>query len=288
MPALEEEIEEATAEHIAINNSWGPKRILSEGGRVTGVEFMRCLSVFNEEGRFCPSYDENDTMVAAADTVLLSIGQSISWGGLLEGSKVTLKPNGTAVADAFTLQTEEPDVFVGGDAFAGPRFAIDAIAQGKEAAISIHRFVQKGQDLLIGRDRHDYIALDKDSVVIEGYDNTPRQRAVDLAKDKGTVPMSSSAFRDERGTFTEEQMKRETERCLGCGATVRDEFLCVGCGQCTTKCKFDAITLVRKYNGKGVAWEDVKLPVITTVLKRKGRIAAKNLKDALTNKETRE
>jgi NADPH-dependent glutamate synthase beta subunit-like oxidoreductase/NAD-dependent dihydropyrimidine dehydrogenase PreA subunit len=284
MPALDEEVREATAEQIAICNSWGPRRILTENGRATGVEFRRCLSVFDAQGRFNPSYAEDDIITVKADHVLISVGQAIEWGGLLEGSKVALKPNKTAVADAFTLQTGEPDVFIGGDALTGPKFAIDAIAQGKEGADSIHRYVQKGQDLVIGRDRREYISLDKDSVVIEGYDNTPRQRAA-AGSEAGTG--TGSTFRDARGTFTEEQMLKETERCLGCGATVRDEFLCVGCGQCTTKCKFDAITLVRKYNGEGVAWEHVKAPVLKTVIKRKGRIAAKKLGDTFRGKDDR-
>ncbi|MFA7129890.1 MAG: FAD-dependent oxidoreductase, partial [Sphaerochaeta sp.] len=147
MPALVEEIEEAEGEHIDINNSYGPVRILSQEGKVTGVEFKKCLSVFDDQKRFNPVFDENQTIVVPADTVLLSIGQAIDWGSLLEGSKVQLKGNKTAIADTFTLQTDEEDVFVGGDALTGPKFAIDAIAMGKEASISIHRFVQPGQSL---------------------------------------------------------------------------------------------------------------------------------------------
>ncbi|MDR3304850.1 MAG: FAD-dependent oxidoreductase, partial [Clostridiales Family XIII bacterium] len=282
MPALAEEIEEAFSESIEINNGRGPKRILTENGKVCGVEFMKCVSVFDAEGRFAPRYDERETITVAADHVLLSVGQSAEWDGLLEGSRAALRPNGAAVCDDFTLQSDEPDIFIGGDALSGPKFAIDAIAMGKEGAISIHRFVQKGQDLVIGRDRREYKSLDKESAVIEGFDNTPRQRAPreDAA--------DAARFRDGRGTFTEEQVKKETERCLGCGAVVRDEFLCVGCGQCVTKCKFDAIALERKYDGAGVAWEDIKAPVLKTVIKRKGRIAAKKIKDRLTGSGKKE
>ncbi|MDR2610751.1 MAG: FAD-dependent oxidoreductase [Clostridiales Family XIII bacterium] len=276
MPALEEEIEEALSEDITIHNGWGPAHIVAENGRVTGVIFKRCVSVFDENGKFAPAYDENDLITVDAEHVLLSVGQAIEWGGLLEGSNVKLRPNGAAIANDFTLQTDEPDVFVGGDAFTGPKFAIDAIAQGKEAAVSIHRFVQKGQSLVIGRDRREYNSLNKKSAVIEGFDNTPRQRPLQMAGQVGAVKKS---FRDTRGVLTEEQIKKETERCLGCGAVVRDEFLCVGCGQCTTKCRFEAITLVRKYDGKGVAWEEIKPVVIKQLVKRKGKIAAKKLKD---------
>lgn len=274
MPALIEEVEEALEEDIAINNSWGPKSIITENGRVVGVEFKKCISVLDENGRFNPTYDENDTKVVEADTVLTSVGQGIDWGNIIVNSKIELNPNNTIKADSFTYQTGEPDVFAGGDSYTGPRFAIDAIAAGKEGAISIHRYVQPGQSLIIGRDRRDYHSLDKNNIIFDGYDSIPRQSA-----SHGKVHHLKESFADVRGTFTEEQMKRETERCLGCGATVVDEFLCVGCGQCTTKCKFDAVTLVRQYDGEGVAFEDLKPVIIKHVLKRKGKIAVKKVKN---------
>lgn len=279
MPALEEEIEEALEEDIVINNSWGPKRIITENGRVVGVEFKKCISVFDENKRFSPKYDENNTKIVKADYVLISVGQSINWGSLLEGSKVELNPNNTIKADSFTYQTGEPDIFAGGDAYTGPKFAIDAIAAGKEGAISIHRFVQPGQSLVNGRDRKDYHEFDKESLELKGYDNMPRQKPGHSNNIK-----AKTSFKDIRLTFTEEQVKKETERCLGCGATVVDEYMCVGCGQCTTKCKFDAISLVRKYDAEGVAYEKLKPVVVKTVIKRKGRIALRKVKKMLVNK----
>lgn len=276
MPALEEEIEEALEEDIAINNSWGPKRIVTENGRAVGVEFKRCTSVFDENGKFNPVYDEEDTIFIAADRVLISIGQAIDWGGLLDGSKLELNPNKTIKADSFTFQTSEPDVFAGGDAVTGPKFAIDAIALGKQGAISIHRYVHPGQSLTIGRSKREYRALDKENVDFGGYDSSPRQKAEHLSTTK-----SKETFRDLRGVFTEEQVRKETERCLSCGATVVDDFLCVGCGVCTTKCKFDAITLVRKYDAQGVEFQEIKPVVVKHILKRKGRIAIKKVKLSL-------
>jgi len=269
MPALEEEIEVAKAEDILINNSWGPKRILSENGRVTGVEFKRCTSVFDREGRFSPQYDENDTITAAADYVLLSIGQSIDWCGILDESKAVLNKNNTIQIDELTYQTAEPDVFAGGDAVTGPKFAIDAIAAGKQGAISIHRFVHPGQDLRIGRSRREFVELDKAAAVIDSYDTTSRQRTekVDGQKSKKT-------FRDLRGSLTEEQVHKETERCLGCGATVVDGYMCVGCGMCATKCKFDAIKLERVYDGEGVEFLGMKKAIVPHVIKRKVKITA--------------
>ncbi len=277
MPALEEEIEEAEAEAIKVNNSWGPKRILTSGGKVSGVEFKKCVSVFDENGRFAPSYDENQIITVEADHVLVSIGQSIEWGTLLEGSKAELNRNQTIKADPLTWQTAQPDVFAGGDVVTGPKFAIDAIAAGKQAAISIHRFVQPGQSLTIGRSKRVYTSLNRADLVLGGYDHLPRQKAGHLDVAKATI-----AFSDLRATFTEDQMKKETQRCLSCGATVVDTALCVGCGMCTTKCKFDAVTLVREYNGTGAAYEDLKPIVIKQMLKRKIKIAGKKISRVFT------
>lgn len=278
MPASADEVEEALEEGITVSHGWGPKRILTENGKVTGIEFKKCLSVFDENRKFAPKYDENEVIEVPADYILLTVGQSVLWGDLLKGSKVELNPNQTAKADNFTYQTAEPDIFVGGDAYTGPKFAIDAIAAGKQAAVSLHRFVQPGQSLVLGRDRRLYHSLDKGNLDIAGFDNTPRQvPGHDKSKDK--------TFRDARLAFTEEQVRKETERCLGCGATVVDTYKCLGCGLCVTKCKFDAIKLVRKQNPAfGGKLEDLPMRVAGYAVKRAGKITAKSIKDAFVKK----
>ena len=172
--------------------------------------------------------------------MFLSIGQSTIWGELLKGTNVQV--DGVRVkADKLTYQTTDPDIFIGGDVYTGPRFAIDAIAAGKEAAISIHRYVQPHSSLTIGRNRRDFIELDKNNIKVEGYDNGSRQTAgMDTSFDH------KKSFKDAKLTFTEEQVKQETARCLGCGASVVDYNKCIGCGICTTKCEFDAIHLNRE------------------------------------------
>ncbi|MBR5897245.1 MAG: 4Fe-4S binding protein, partial [Lachnospiraceae bacterium] len=189
-------------------------------------------------GRFNPQYDENDTMRIDCKHIVLAVGQSIVWGDLLAGSKVELGRGNGAVADAKTYQTAEPDIFVGGDVYTGPKFAIDAIAAGKEAATSIHRFVQPHASLTIGRNQNYYVELNKDDISVESYDNSSRQIPGYKEGDK-------LSFRDHKLVFTEEQVKKETARCLGCGATIVDPNQCVGCGLCTTRCEFDAIHLRR-------------------------------------------
>ncbi len=240
MPASVEEIEEAEEESVEINCGWGPKEVLVKDGKVAGIILKKCLSVLDENGRFSPVYDEEDTIEIPCDHVYFSVGQKILWGNLLEGSKVELGRGNGAVADSLTYQTGQPDVFVGGDVYTGPKFAIDAIAAGKEGAISIHRFVQPDSSLTIGRNRRQFIELDKNNLDISEYDNGSRQvPGMDKTMD------AKHSFRDAHLTFTEEQVKAETARCLGCGASVVDENKCIGCGICTTKCEFDAIHLYR-------------------------------------------
>lgn len=274
MPALGEEIEEALSEGISINNSWGPKRIIQENGRVVGVEFKKCISVFDENRKFNPRFDENETKIVKANNVLTSVGQGMNWGGLLKDTKIELNPNKTIKANPITFQTGEVDVFAGGDVLTGPKFAIDAIALGKQGAISIHRYVH-GDNLTISRER-EYRALDKENFNIDGYDSLPRQKPLNVEGKESKV-----TFKDLRGTFTEEEIKKETKRCLGCGAVVVDQYQCVGCGMCTIRCKFDAISLIRKYDSSGVEFKDMKPAVIKHVIKRQGRIAVKSVKKSV-------
>lgn len=277
MPALEEEIAEAEGEKVAIRNGWGPKELLTENGRIRGVVFRRCTAVYDAQHRFSPVYDDNDTVTVDADWVLLSIGQSILWGNLLKGSAVELGRGDTAKADPLTFQTAQKDVFVGGDCYSGPRFAIDAIAAGKQGAISIHRFVWEGVSMTAGRDRRVYKEFDKSAADLESFDRMPRQRPLH----KATRPDS---YEDDRCTFTEEQMQKETQRCLGCGAVQLNQEMCIGCGQCTTKCKFDAIHLEKKYHVEYNTFEGIPLKMTPNMIKRVGRIAARSVKDAISGK----
>lgn len=269
MPASAEEVEEARVEGVDVNCGWGPKEILTENGKVTGIVFKKCLSVLDENGHFAPVYDENQTKTVACSHVYLSIGQAIEWGHLLDGSKVELGRGNGAVADSLTYQTAQEDIFVGGDVYTGPKFAIDAIAAGKEGAVSIHRFVQPNTSLTIGRNRRDFIALDKENIFVAQYDTGDRQvPGVDKSIDQ------KHSFRDAHLTYTEAQVKAETARCLGCGASVVDPNKCIGCGVCTTKCAFDAIHLHRELPAasKMVRSEDKMKSILPYMLKREIKI----------------
>ena len=247
MPASNEEIEEALEEGITLNCGWGPKEVLEEDGHVSGVVFKKCTRVFDVQGRFSPEYDENDTITVPCRHVIFSVGQAIDWGHMLDNLHVELRPNGGAIANKLTYQTSEPDIFVGGDVYTGPKFAIDAIAAGREGAISLHRYVHEHCTLTIGRNRRDFIELDKENIKVDAYDTSGRQ-----IPPKADVKEQAKTFRDLSHSLTEEQVKKETSRCLSCGASVVDPNKCIGCGICTTKCMFDAIHLHRELPGASV------------------------------------
>ena len=269
MPASTEEVMEANEDGVHISCGWGPVEVrCGEDGRVSEITFKRCLRVFNDEGRFDPQYDENETRTVSADRVVFSIGQSIVWGDLLAGSAVELGRGQGAVADPKTYQTAQPDIFVGGDVYTGPKFAIDAIAAGHEAAVSLHRFVQNAT-LTIGRNQRSYRELNKDDVEFGSYDTASRGDAVhNYAREK------AEPFREYLETFTEEQVRAETARCLGCGASIVDENKCIGCGLCTTKCAFDAIHLHREHpDASRMVKYEKKLPTLAKyALKREIKI----------------
>ena len=247
MPASNEEIEEALEEGIELNCGWGPKEILEEDGHVRGIVFKKCTRVFDAQGRFSPEYDENDTVTVPCRHVIFSVGQAIDWGHMLDNLHVELRPNGGALANKLTYQTSEPDIFVGGDVYTGPKFAIDAIAAGREGAVSLHRYVHENCTLTIGRNRRDFIELDKENIKVETYDSSSRQ-----IPPKADVKEQAKTFRDLSQSLSEEQVKKETSRCLSCGASVVDPNKCIGCGICTTKCMFDAIHLHRELPGASV------------------------------------
>lgn len=275
MPASNEEIEEALEEGIELNCGWGPKEVLEEDGHVSGVVFKKCTRVFDAQGRFSPEYDENDTVTVPCRHVIFSVGQAIDWGHMLDNLHVELRPNGGALANKLTYQTSEPDIFVGGDVYTGPKFAIDAIAAGREGAVSLHRYVHEHCTLTIGRNRRDFIELDKENIKVETYDSSSRQ-----IPPKADIKEQAKTFRDLSQSLTEEQVKKKTSRCLSCGASVVDPNKCIGCGVCTTKCMFDAIHLHREIPGASImrASEDKLKYILPNMVKQSIKVKFKKKK----------
>ncbi|MBQ3663274.1 MAG: FAD-dependent oxidoreductase [Clostridia bacterium] len=241
MPMGEEDQELCKADGIVIHDGWGQTEVLTdENGRCKSIRFRKCLSVKNAEGRFAPTFDDNDTTEQPCTTVLFCIGQKPDWQTLLDGTKVELSPRGLVIADPVTLQTADPDIFAGGDIVSGQKFVVDALAMGREGAVSLHRYVNEGQSLTIHRNTRHFAPLNKDEVVVP-----EDKRAKPARQHKGIDSAKRLTMHDENLIMTEEQIKKEASRCLECGRSVVDPNKCIGCGMCTVQCKFDAIHLTR-------------------------------------------
>ena len=274
MPTVAEEKNSGLSDGVVINNCWAPKRILGEGGKVTGIELMRCLSVRDAQGKFAPVYDESETITVPCSNVLVAIGQRSDYGAVLAGTAAETADGRLVDHDKLTFQTAEPDIFVGGDCATGPMYTIDAIASGREGAVSIHRFVNVGQTLTIHRNTREFKELDKSKVVL------PVESVRKPARNEPTIDKSKIlTMCDDRVTFTEEQIKSEASRCLSCGRSVVDPNKCIGCGICTTKCEFDAIhlKLTRPQNSKMIPAEDKLKAIGAYAAKRQVKIIKKQL-----------
>ena len=271
MPADKEEIAEAKEEGVKFCFLNAPVEVLGTDGKVCGlkVELME-LGEPDEKGRRAP-VGTGKFETIEVDSVIAAVGQAIDWGTLDVGALVTGK-KGNAVANSVTYQTAQNDIFVGGDVYTGPKFAIDAIAAGREGAESLHRFVNDGQSLTVGRNLREFYELNKDELVfgIDSFDRPARQPILHDAK-------KARSFEHDRLTFTEEQVKAEASRCLGCGVSVVDPNRCIGCGLCTTRCMFDAIHLERDVPEAStmIRCEDKVAPLLKNVAKKSIKIIRK-------------
>ena len=255
MPADPDEVAEAREEGVKFLFEHKPVSIEGKDGKVTALV---C-----EAGR------------VECDAILAAIGQRIDLSGLDLGELKT-DEKGRVLADGMTYQTAQPDIFVGGDAYTGPKFAIDAIAQGKQAAISIHRYVHPGQSLTLGRDRLTYRSFDKENV---DFDTVKRDYNAGARQVPGKDAAKACTFKDDRKTFTEEQVKQETARCLGCGASFVDPNKCLGCGVCTTRCKFDAIHLRKRTNVESIEYFDRPKVLPEFIAQRQKKIEIRKMRE---------
>ena len=263
MPAADDEIEEAIEEGVKFKFLAAPAEITGEGKAAElKVEIMEL-----KDGKPVGT-GEFETMKVSA--VISAIGQKIDLEGI-EGINTGAK--GTVLVDEYG-RTNVEDVFAGGDLVTGPKFAIDAIAAGKEASISIHRYVHPGQTQDLGRDHRDYKPLDVATLGINavGFDNAPRQKAAGAPAKE-----AKKRFKDLRGTLTEEQIKKEAARCLGCGCVVVDEDMCIGCGICTTKCKFDAIHLEKVMDHTSYSYMNTLMTAVGNAPAAASRFVAKKI-----------
>ena len=260
MPALEWEIQGALMEGVVINVSWGPKRMLGDPKKVTGVEFVRCVSVFDENDRFHPSFDEAVTKVLEADTVIVAIGQMVETSSL---PPILLGERGHVISvDSLTLETGIPGVFMGGDIVPGSQNIIEAIGAGKRAAVSIDRYLNR-QDLRIGREEE----IEETSWVKDWEKMAKKpERYMAPHIDIGTRKVTFEEI-DELILKIKDLAMFEARRCIECGPcseclenegfceadkAIVKETLCIGCNFCVAVCPFSAI----EKNEMGVAQVD--------------------------------
>ena len=226
MPANEEEIQECREEGIEIMTLTNPKRIIGENGRVKAVECLRMeLGEPDASGRRRPVAVVGSEFILEVDAVVPAIGQESDWACLTEECACQLSDWGTMRIDPLTLQTHDPDIFAGGDAVTGPRTVIEAIAAGKQAAISIGRYM-RGEELSTGREK-EWQAVQQ--VATEGYDRMPRAHMPVMSPE-----IRVGNFEEVQLGLTEEQVRAEASRCLSCG-------VCSECYQCVEACLAKAI-----------------------------------------------
>jgi len=243
MPAHRETLEVASAEGVEVVASWGPKRVVGSRGKVAGVEFVCCLSIFDEKQNFAPAFDEGRWQLMEADSVILAIGEAMDETNLPEGLKTR---EGRIVADPLTMQTNLPGVFAAGVAVSGPSSVVEAIASGKSAALSIDRFL-KGQDLRQARDL-EVPAVKKPPR--EGIERRKRQESQVLPVDQ-----RQTDFREIRAGLTFEAAQREQQRCMACGskAFIKYSDDCMTCYTCEKDCPENAIYVSPEHLPIGVS-----------------------------------
>ncbi len=212
MLAWEKEVREAIDEGIVINPSWGPRQIIHKDGRVAGIEFVKCISVFDEEGRFNPIFDDEFTQAVETHNIIISIGQAPDMSFLTKDGQLERALWGALVVDENTLSTNIPGIFAGGDFTTGPTYVIRAIASGRRAAIAIERYLQ-GET---GRIR----IIDEKTETVEDTglaldeETTEEKPRIEIQLEKPEERVRD--FREVEKGFTRDEAHREAMRCLRC------------------------------------------------------------------------
>ncbi|MGQ9616623.1 MAG: FAD-dependent oxidoreductase [Spirochaetota bacterium] len=237
MPAWRWEIEEAEEEGISIMNSWGPRAVFSENGVLKGLELKRCTSVFDQNGRFNPRFDDSDIATVVADTAIIAIGQR---GDLtcIRGSNIRVNPGDRLECDPRTLATSKEGVFVCGELLTGPASSVESVRDGHRAARAIAHYLETGE------------LLDQPSIKLPALGEIPDETVLKVRKlSPVTVDFLQPAFRVkgfieiERG-FTEEEALAEARRCLACTTgALADEEKCAACLNCVRICPFGVATI---------------------------------------------
>ena len=234
MPAFAAEVEEAAEEGVKIQNGWGPRKILLHGQDSLRLEISRCLRVFDEEGRFSPRLDDFCGLSPSAASIIVAIGQKADLSGLPR------ELQGNSLADPLTLQTRREKIFAAGDLVSGPRSVIEAMAQGREAAVSIDRFL-RGETLRWGRAYWDGTCIT----------DFPIDRSGAIMRPRAALPrlpvQSRDAHQEVEQTLGAKEAREEAERCLNCGLPGEVNGTCWYCLPCEIECPVDALEVRLPY-----------------------------------------
>jgi NADPH-dependent glutamate synthase beta subunit-like oxidoreductase len=240
-----EELKQAKEEGITFHPSWGPKSVLGEE-RVTGIQLVSCTRVFDENGRFKPQFDENTITSLEADSIIFAIGQQIDLSFAEESDNIELTPGGTIKIDPETLATTAEGIYAGGDAAFGPRIAIEAVANGKKAAQSIHSYLSKGEERPRVRVEVSKIP-ESQYTMLPGYETLGRTGPATIETGRRT------GIAEVEKVYEEQDAVEQAARCLVCHIdTIYDPQLCVLCGRCSDICPENCLMFV--------PFEEVDLP----------------------------
>ena len=232
-----DELDEALEEGIQLHLGWGPKKITGNGG-VEGIEFVGVERVFDDEGRFNPLFDDSRTLALDADSVILAIGQQPDFSFLSDEDGIELSPTGTVKIDPETLATTADGVFAGGDAAFGPRIAIEAVANGKQAARSIHEYLTGSPAAIRMQVEIEKIPADV-YWMPEAYEKKMRRSAPTVSAGRRT------GITEVEEVMSPEQALNQAERCLSCHVdTIYDPHRCVLCNRCADVCPEKCLTFV--------------------------------------------
>jgi NAD-dependent dihydropyrimidine dehydrogenase PreA subunit len=233
-----EEFEEAEKEGITFHTQRGPKRIVGENGKVRAVEFIGVKRTYDENGRFSPIYDPDYSETMEADTVILAIGQRCDLSFIRPEDSVEVTPQGTVKIDPETLRSSAPWVFAGGDVAFGPKNLIDAIANGKQAALSIDDYLRGGESSPVFRLSIEKIPT-RNYRMPEEYEQESRLAPPSLPLDRRT------GVAEVEVAYSDQEAQRQADRCLYCHIqTIYDPEKCVLCNRCVDVCPEDCLKLV--------------------------------------------
>jgi NADPH-dependent glutamate synthase beta subunit-like oxidoreductase len=238
MPAFASEVEEAVEEGIKIQNGWGPRKILQHGQGSLRLELSRCLRIFDGEGRFSPQLEDFRGLSPSAESVIVAIGQQPDHSWLPPELRASARSN--PLVDSLTLQSRREKIFAAGDLISGPGSVIEAMAQGREAAVSLDRFLQ-GETLRWGRAYWDGTCIT----------DFPVDRSEAIVRPRAPLPrlpvQSRDAHHEVEKTLAPKEAREEAERCLNCGRPGEVNQTCWYCLPCEIECPVDALEVRLPY-----------------------------------------